>query len=272
MLKPEVFKAYDIRGVYGVDWDAAGAALVTRAFIEKFSIKQLVLGWDMRVSSPEMVGAIEVAAVAAGAHVVKVGQVTTPMLYFATAGYSGNGGGIMVTASHNTGEWNGMKLLLGDGMPVGETSGLPDVKSRALAGEFVDAAADGSAESRDVLADYLRKVLSMVSLSAGTPLSVVIDCGNGMAGASIRQLLERLPLITAHLMYETPDGTFPHHEANPLKESTITTLKQEVVARGAACGIAFDGDGDRIGFVDERGALVSGDALTGLVGSELLQH
>ncbi|MCX6780605.1 MAG: phosphomannomutase/phosphoglucomutase [Candidatus Magasanikbacteria bacterium] len=271
MLNPKVFKAYDIRGVYGVDWDAAGAALIARAFIEKFEIKQLVLGWDMRVSSPEMVAAIETAAVEMGVHLVKVGLVTTPVLYFATIGISGNDGGIMVTASHNTGEWNGMKFLLGDGTPVGEASGLLDVKELALRGEFKNAAAVGTVETRDVIENCFDVLFSKVTFDASKPVSVVIDCGNGMEGAVIHQLLARIPSVSAHVMYDTPDGTFPHHEANPLKEETLEDLRHEVVARGAAVGIAFDGDGDRIGFVDERGVQVSGDVLTGLIACELLK-
>ncbi len=270
MLQPKVFKAYDVRGIYGVDWDASGAALITRSFIEQFDLKQIVLGWDMRVSSLEMVAAIESAAVAAGVRVVKVGLVTTPVLYFATAGYAGNDGGIMVTASHNTGEWNGMKLLLGNGMPVGEASGLLEIKERALQGEFIDAATAGSIETHEVLEDCFDKVFSIISLDPTKPISVVIDCGNGMEGAVIHRLLARLPMIAAHVMYDTPDGTFPHHEANPLKSETLVDLEKEVVARGAMMGIAFDGDGDRVGFVDERGHEVSADVLVALVARELL--
>jgi len=271
MLQSHIFKAYDVRGVYGIDWDAAGAAVIARAFIEEFSIKTLVLGWDMRVSSPEIVAAIEVAAIEAGVRLIKVGQVTTPVLYFATAGYPGMDGGIMVTASHNTGEWNGMKLLQGSGMPIGQASGLEAIKARALAGEFVASAELGTAESRDVLNDCLDKIFSMATLDESKPLSVVIDCGNGMEGATIHQMLARLPEVSAHVMYDTPDGMFPNHEANPLKEETLDALKREVIERGAAVGLAFDGDGDRVGFVDERGKMVSGDVLTGLVARELLK-
>ena len=271
MLLPKVFKAYDVRGVYGVDWDADGAAQIARAFIEQFSLKTVVLGWDMRVSSPEMVVAIEAVARDAGVKLVKVGCVTTPILYFATAGYEGNDGGIMITASHNTGEWNGMKMLLGNGMPVGEASGLLEIKARALAGDFVSAPEAGTTQDREVFDDCLDKIFSMVSLDELKPLSVVIDCGNGMEGAVIRKLLARVPMVSAHVMYETPDGMFPNHEANPLKEETLEALKHEVVSRGAAVGLAFDGDGDRVGFVDELGHMVSGDVLTGLIGQELLR-
>lgn len=271
MLLPKVFKAYDVRGVYGVEWDASGAAQIARAFIEHFGLKTLVLGWDMRVSSPEMVAAIETAAMDAGVKLVKVGSVTTPILYFATAGYEGNDGGIMITASHNTGEWNGMKMLLGNGMPVGEASGLLDIKARALAGEFGVSQGCGTAQSREVVDDCFDKIFSLVSLDESKKLTAVIDCGNGMEGSVIQRFLARIPMISAHIMYEMPDGSFPNHEANPLKEETLTVLKQEVVSRGAAMGVAFDGDGDRIGFVDERGRMVGGDVITGLIGQELLR-
>lgn len=271
MLLPKVFKAYDVRGVYGEEWDAAGAAQIARAFIEHFDIKTLVLGWDMRVSSPEMVEAIEVAAVSSGVKLIKVGCVTTPILYFATAGYEGNDGGIMITASHNTGEWNGMKMLLGNGMPVGEASGLLEIKTRALAEDFAPETTVGTVENREVVEECLDKIFSMVSLDDSKPLSIVVDCGNGMEGAVIHKLLARIPMISAHVMYETPDGTFPNHEANPLKEKTLEALKHEVVSRGASVGLAFDGDGDRVGFVDELGNMIGGDVLTGLIGQELLR-
>ena len=280
MLQSHVFKAYDIRGVYGVEWDAAGAAQIARAFIQHFGIKKLVLGWDMRVSSPVIVAEIERAAVAAGAHVIKVGEVTTPVLYFATAGFEGNDGGIMVTASHNTGEWNGMKLLLGSGAPVGETSGLAEIKALAMGtmavvahdeSDGADAAPTGSVEQRDVIEACYAKIFSLIPLNADKQISIVIDCGNGMAGATIHKLLARLPFVTAHIMFDNPDGAFPNHEANPLKEETLDDLKREVVARGAQLGIAFDGDGDRVGFVDEEGRMIGGDVMTGLIGVELLK-
>ena len=173
MLLPKVFKAYDVRGVYGEEWDAAGAAQIARAFIEHFDIKTLVLGWDMRVSSPEMVEAIEVAAVSSGVKLIKVGCVTTPILYFATAGYEGNDGGIMITASHNTGEWNGMKMLLGNGMPVGEASGLLEIKTRALAGDFALETTAGTVENKEVVEECLDKIFSMVSLDLKRSLSFV---------------------------------------------------------------------------------------------------
>lgn len=269
MLNPQVFKAYDIRGIYGTEWDAAGAGLIARAFVEEFKLKTVVLGWDMRISSPEMVATIEEAVLAAGARLIKVGEVTTPILYYATAGLPGNDGGIMVTASHNTGEWNGMKMLLGDGAPVGETSGLQQIKERALAGEFVDAARRGSVGSRLVIDSCFDQITSLVKLDDAQPLSVVIDCGNGMAGATIHQLLARYPAMQARVLYDTPDGTFPHHEANPLKEETLADLKKAVLDAGADFGAAYDGDGDRIGFVDENGAMVGGDVMTGLIGAEI---
>ncbi len=162
-------------------------------------------------------------------------------------------------------------MLLGNGMPIGEASGLVEIKARAMAGEFVAGRAPGSVESREIISECFDKVFSMASLDAAIPLSVVIDCGNGMEGAVIHQLLARMPMVTAHVMYDTPDGMFPNHEANPLKEETLEAVKREVLARGAAVGIAFDGDGDRVGFVDEKGQMVGADVLTGLVARELLK-
>ncbi len=270
MLQKSIFKAYDVRGVYGHDWDAAGAAAVARAFVEQFGLRTVVLGWDMRVSSSAIVMAIEAALIASGVQVIKVGQVTTPILYFATAHYDGRDGGIMVTASHNTGEWNGMKFCLNDGMPVGETNGLREIKERAVAGVFTDRAG-GSVAIQEVIDSALSFVVHKAAMDRA-PILVVIDCGNGMEGATIKNLLARVPQVQAYILYDTPDGTFPHHEANPLKEETLAEVKREVLARGAALGIAFDGDGDRVGFVDERGQMIGGDVMTGLIGQELLKQ
>jgi phosphomannomutase len=129
----------------------------------------------------------------------------------------------------------------------------------------------GTVENREVVEECLDKIFSMVSLDDSKRLSIVVDCGNGMEGAVIHKLLARIPMISAHVMYETPDGTFPNHEANPLKEKTLEALKHEVVSRGASVGLAFDGDGDRVGFVDELGNMIGGDVLTGLIGQELLR-
>lgn len=270
MLNPSVFKAYDVRGVYGVDWDADGAALVARAFVEKFGLKSVALGWDMRASSPAMVAAVEKILVDAGVRVIKIGEVTTPTLYFAVAHYADRDGGIMITASHNTGEWNGMKLCLGEGMPVGESSGLLDIKELALKGLFSHSVISGTVETVDAVEACLDYVVGLVPL-APEPISVVIDCGNGMEGATVKKLLSRLPHVQAHLMFADPDGSFPNHEANPLKESTLADLKREVRERGAAFGVAFDGDGDRVGFVDETGAMVGGDVMTALAAQALLK-
>lgn len=269
MLQPHIFKAYDVRGVFDRDWDATGAAAVARAFAQHFHLCTVVLGWDMRVSSDEMVAAIEQALIASGVRVISVGRVTTPILYFATAHYGDRDGGIMVTASHNTGEWNGMKFCLSDGMPVGESNGLKEVATLALRGEFVDVGG-GMAQHQEVIEDARATVVRAGTLT-GTSISVVIDCGNGMEGATIHKLLARVPQIQAHVLYDTPDGSFPHHEANPLKEETLADLKREVVSFGAALGVAFDGDGDRIGFVDEQGAMVSGDVMTALIAAQLLK-
>lgn len=271
MLTAKIFKAYDVRGVYGVDWDAAGAGLVARAFVEEFKLKTVCVGWDMRESCGPMVAEIVAACTAAGVNVVRVGRVTTPMLYAAAAHYGEHDGGIMVTASHNTGEWNGMKLLLSDGMPVGEASGLPAIKERALAGNFLDATLAGTARDLDIRETYFQKIFSLVNLDPTKKISTVIDCGNGMAGETVHEFLQKIPMVSAEVLYDTPDGSFPSHEANPLKEETLAELKRQVVARGAALGIAFDGDADRVGFVDETGVVISGDVMIGLVGVELLR-
>lgn len=272
LLNEQIFRAYDVRGVVGRDWDAGGAELVARAFFEFTGARQVVLGWDMRASSEELVAAVERAALAAGITLVKVGRVTTPELYFATANYPGNDAGLMITASHNTGEWNGFKMLRGDGAPIGENSGMTEIKALALAGNFLPAVGNGKIVNKNVLADYLQKVLGMCPLDYTRPLRVVVDYGNGMGAVTNRPLLSALPMVETATMFADPDGSFPNHEANPLKTETLAELQEKVRGHQADFGVAFDGDADRVGFVDETGAVVGGDALTGLIGEQLLKE
>ncbi|HZO48918.1 MAG TPA: phosphomannomutase/phosphoglucomutase [Gaiellaceae bacterium] len=267
MLDPEVFKAYDVRGVHGVELDEDGAYRIGRAYVEHFEPRTIAVGRDMRVSSETMAAAAIEGAADAGADVLDIGLVGTEMLYYAV-GELGLDGGICVTASHNPKEYTGMKIVRRGALPVGGDSGLRDVRDRALAG-FGPPGRRGEVRSHDVWPGYVDKVLSFVDVSALRPLEVVIDAANGMAGAMLPPVLERLPVEAVRCFFE-PDGTFPNHEPNPLLPENREFIVARTRAEGADLGVAFDGDADRCFFVDDAGEFVPGDFVTALLAQAVL--
>ena len=269
-LDPSAFKAYDVRGVYPSELDEEGAYAIGRAYAEHFEPKRVAVGRDMRLSSPTVAESLTRGILAAGAHVVDVGMVGTEMLYFAV-GDLGLDGGIAVTASHNPKEYTGMKIVRRGALPVGGESGLLDVRERALAISGHDRGqAPTVAERADVYPAFVDKVLSFVDPSAVRPLRVVIDAANGMAGAMLPPLLERLPLEPVRCFFE-PDGSFPNHEPNPLLPENREFIVAKVLEEEAELGIAFDGDADRCFFVDDTGEFVPGDFVTALLAESMLE-
>jgi len=269
-LDPKVFKAYDVRGLYPSELDEEGAYAIGRAYGEHFEPKRIAVGRDMRLSSPSMAQAVTRGAVDAGVDVMDIGLVGTEMVYFAV-GELGLEGGIAVTASHNPKEYTGMKIVRRGALPVGEDSGLLDVRDRALAlsgpvrGQTPDVA-----RKHDIYPAFVEKVLSFVDLAAMKPLRVVVDAANGMAGAMLPPLLERLPVEAVRCYFE-PDGSFPNHEPNPLLEENRAFIVAKVKEEGADLGIAFDGDADRCFFVDDTGEFVPGDFVTALLAASMLE-
>jgi phosphomannomutase len=270
VLDPDVFKAYDVRGIYPGQLDEAGAEAIGRAYVEQFEPRRMAVGRDMRLSSPAMQEALMRGATAAGATVLDLGLVGTEMVYFAV-GSLGLEGGIMVTASHNPKEYTGMKLVRRGALPVGGESGLLDVRDRALASdELSQARPKGSVEAYDIWPAYVERVLSFVDVEAIKPLRVVIDAANGMAGAILPPVLERLPVETVRCFFE-PDGSFPNHEPNPLLPENREFIVAKTLEEGADLGVAFDGDADRCFFVDDTGEFVPGDFVTGLFAESVLE-
>ena len=269
-LDPKVFKAYDVRGLYPSELDEEGAYAIGRAYGEHFEPKRIAVGRDMRLSSPSMAQAVTRGAVDAGVDVMDIGLVGTEMVYFAV-GELGLDGGIAVTASHNPKEYTGMKIVRRGALPVGGDSGLLDVRDRALAlsgpvrGQTPDVA-----RKHDIYPAFVEKVLSFVDLAAMKPLRVVVDAANGMAGAMLPPLLERLPVEAVRCYFE-PDGSFPNHEPNPLLEENRAFIVAKVKEEGADLGIAFDGDADRCFFVDDTGEFVPGDFVTALLAASMLE-
>jgi phosphomannomutase len=274
VLDPKVFKAYDVRGIYPDELDEAGAEAIGRAYVEQFEPRRMAVGRDMRLSSAAMQEALMRGAAAAGADVLDLGLVGTEMVYFAV-GSLGLEGGAMVTASHNPKQYTGMKLVRRGALPVGGESGLLDVRDRAMAepdtaGSSYRTRPEGTVEQHDIWPAYVDRVLSFVEVPAIKPLKVVIDAANGMAGAMLPPVLERLPVKAVRCYFE-PDGTFPHHEPNPLLPENREFIVRKTLEEGADLGVAFDGDGDRCFFVDDTGEFVPGDFVTALFAGSVLE-
>jgi phosphomannomutase len=267
VLDPKIFKAYDVRGLYGEDLDEDGAYAIGRAYVDEFAPTRIAVGRDMRVHAPAMAAAVIRGAVDAGADVLDIGMVGTEMLYF-TVGDLGLDGGIAVTASHNPKEYTGMKIVRGGALPVGGESGLLQVRDRALAG-FGDPRGGGTVEELDVYPRFVERVLSLVDVDAIRPLRVVIDAANGMAGAMLPPVLERLPIDAVRYYFE-PDGTFPNHEPNPLLPENREFIIRATRDEHADLGVAYDGDADRCFFVDDGGEFVPGDFVTALLAESIL--
>lgn len=270
----QIVKAYDVRGVVPTQWDETLAELFGAAFAEITGADAIVTGHDMRPSSPGLSGAFARGAAARGADVTEIGLCSTDELYFASGALGLPGA--MFTASHNPAQYNGIKMCRAGAAPVGQDTGLAEI--RALVERWSDegapepAAAPGTVTRRDVLGDYAAHLRGLVDLSGIRPLKVVVDAGNGMGGHTVPTVFEGLPLELDAMYFEL-DGSFPNHEANPLDPKNIVDLQARVRERGADLGLAFDGDADRCFVVDENGDPVSPSAITALVAArELAKH
>jgi phosphomannomutase len=269
VLAPNVFKAYDVRGLYPSELDEEGAYAIGRAYVEHFEPRRIAIGRDMRISSPAMARATIEGAADGGADVLELGMVGTEMLYFAV-GELALDGGICVTASHNPKDYTGMKIVRRGALPVGGDSGLLEIRDRAAAGVAASRGQSaGRVEEYDVWPGFVERVFSFVDLDAIRPLRVVIDAANGMAGAMLPPVLERLPIDAVRCYFE-PDGTFPNHEPNPLLPENREFIVSKVTEERADLGVAFDGDADRCFFVDDTGEFVPGDFVTALLAESIL--
>jgi phosphomannomutase len=272
-------KAYDVRGTVPdqINPDVARAfgAATVRVLRGEGPVPSVVIGHDMRPSSPDLAQAFAAGAASEGVDVIIAGLGSTDMLYFAAGQL--NMPGAMFTASHNPARYNGIKLCRAGAKPIGLETGLADIRDVAQAlldGTTSGGDGAGTIERRDLLADYAAYLRGLVDLSGIRPLSVVVDAGNGMAGYTVPavlgdQVLDRLPLLIEPLYFEL-DGTFPNHEANPLEPANIVDLQRAVREHGADLGLAFDGDADRCFVVDEHGDPVSPSAITALVATREL--
>jgi phosphomannomutase len=268
-MNPSIFKAYDVRGVYPTEVDAATARGIGRAFVAYLDARRIAVSRDMRLSSPELAAAFIEGARQQGADVVDYGLMGTDMLYYAVA-HDRLDGGAQITASHNSKEYNGMKLVRREAFPLSGDAGISDIRDMLLGGTVPPpAAAPGSLATRDILEGYIERVLSLIDPRAIEPFDVVLDAGNGMAGLIAPPLFDALPCRTIRLCFEV-DGTFPNHEANPLIEENRRDIVERVVADGADIGIAWDGDADRCFFIDGSGEFIAGDFITALLAEAFL--
>ena len=261
-----IFKAYDIRGLVDVEIDVDFAFATGVAFARFLQIERepgtIVIGEDMRPSSPLLADAFSAGATSLGMDVIRIGLASTDMLYFA----SGKLGlpGAMFTASHNPAEYNGIKLCLSDARPVGKESGLVTIENFVREGSPIALRNVGVEKQRNMLEEYVDHLLTLVDIKNIRPLKIIVDAGNGMAGHTAPAIFARLNCEVIPMYFEL-DGTFPNHEANPLDESTLRDLKQAMIDQKADLGLAFDGDADRCFLVDERGVAVNPSALTALI-------
>lgn len=264
------FKAYDVRGIYGKDVDEALAYKIGKAFVQYIKAKNVVVGRDMRQSSAPLSKSLIDGLTDAGADVIDIGLASTDMLYFASIDL-GTDGAIMVTASHNPKQYNGLKFTRRNAVPIGIDSGLADIETLVRSGDLAEASVKGKYQKVELLDKFIKFMHSFVKPSELKPLSVVIDAGNGMGGMVMPKLLQGSPLKVTPMFYEL-DGNFPNHEANPLEEQNRVALEAKVKEVGADIGVGLDGDADRAFFVDGKGKFCSGDFILGLLAKQVLKQ
>lgn len=264
-----IFKAYDVRGVVPDELNEDVARRIGAAFARWAGAPRVALGRDCRPSSPSLAAALIEGITSRGVDVVDLGLAATDLLYFASG--SLDVPGVMITASHNPPRYNGLKFCLAGAKPVGQDTGLAEIRELAERDDHPPAERRGSVERRDLLDAYTEHVLSFVDPASFRPLTVVVDTANGMGGLVVPKVFARLPVTLVHL-YPELDGTFPNHPADPIDPENQRDLKREVLARGADIGLAFDGDADRVFVVDERAEGVSGSEITALVAIAMLER
>ena len=264
----QVIKAYDVRGLVGsqLTEDLAYAAGTAFALFVS-DARSVVIGEDMRPSSPSLASAFADGVMDQGIDVVRIGLASTDQLYFASGFLDVPGA--MFTASHNPAAYNGIKLCRAGAAPVGKESGLTQIREQILGSAPPLASHRGSARHQDLLTEYAHHLLSLVDLSQMRPLKIVVDAGNGMGGHTVPTVFASLPITLTPLFFEL-DGSFPHHEANPIEPANMRDLQSAVIKAGADIGLAFDGDADRCFIVDERGEIVSPSTLTALIAAREL--
>jgi len=268
-IPEQIFKAYDIRGLVNGELEPEVVEAIGRAYVVLTGAKNIAIGYDMRPESPDMVEHLTRGVNAMGSNVVNIGLCSSPMLYYAVGMHDEIDGGLMVTASHNPAGWNGIKLSRGDVSPIGTGSGMEELKQLVIDGNFVDAEERGISSTLGTKEEYLDAIFNFVGDVDVSGMKLVADAANGMVGMLLPDMQKRLGTTIGELYWDL-DGTFPNHEANPIKHETLVDLQKKVVDEDATLGLAYDADGDRIGLIDEKGQIVAGDSIVMLVAREML--
>lgn len=270
VLDPSIFRDYDIRAVVPDQLNAEGVKVITAAITEVLQPKSVQLGHDMRVSSPELYQSMKNTFLSLGVNVVELGLISTDMLYFAAGKYEEDLA-IVISASHNPANYNGIKIVKQGAVGVGKDSGLAAIKEAALRFKEINVIENkGHANQREIMSEYVQHVFSFIDVSSLRDFKVVIDAGNGMAGHFMPQIEKKIPWEVEHLYYEL-DGNFPNHQPSPLEEKNMQDTVNKVRETNADFGMAFDGDGDRVFMVDETGRIVSATLMTGIIAKALLE-
>jgi phosphomannomutase len=268
-ISPSIFKAYDVRGLYPAEINEDAARQIGRAFVAYLKARRIAVSRDMRVSSPALAAAFIDGALSQGADVVDFGLAATDMLYFAVVRGAFEGGA-QITASHNPGEYNGIKMVRREAFPLSGDAGIGEIREM-IARDRIPApeSPPGRLETSAVLDEYIDTVMSFIDPDLIKPFNVVLDAGSGMAGLVAPRLFDRLPCRTTRLCFDV-DGTFPNHEANPLIEENRRDIVARVKQDQADIGIAWDGDADRCFFIDGSGEFIAGDFITALLAEAFL--
>jgi phosphomannomutase len=268
-MDPSIFKAYDVRALYPQELDEATARQIGSGFVSYLKAKRIAVSRDMRLSSPSLAEAFIGGALAQGADIVDCGLMATDMLYYVVA-TDALDGGAQITASHNPPQYNGIKMVRAEALPLSGDAGLGEIRDMIQSGTLpAPAARPGTRTGRDILDAYIRHVFSFIDTSVIKPFKCVLDAGNGMAGLVAPKIFAALPCRVIPMCMEV-DGRFPNHEANPLVEANRAHIVERVVSEKADVGIAWDGDADRCFFIDGTGEFVSGDFITALLAEAFL--
>ena len=262
-----IFKAYDVRGIYPDEINEGIAKRIGNAFVRFTGASTVVVGYDMRPSSVPLSQAFIEGATLAGADVVNVGLASTDLVYFAAGTLDAPAA--MFTASHNPAQYNGVKLCRAGAAPVGESTGLVQIKEAVASGLLERAEESGQVREQDMLSAFAEHVRSFADLSVLRPLKIVADTANGMGGLVVPRVFERLP-FELEVLFGELDGTFPNHPADPIQAENLVSLRARVLETGADLGLAFDGDADRVFLVDNEGEPVSGSTTTAIVAKTML--
>jgi phosphomannomutase len=269
-VDPGIFKSYDVRGIYPAELDDDVAYGIGRCFVPMLGAHRIVIGRDMRPSGERLFQALARGATEAGADVLDIGMVSTDGLYFGVGKYDFDGG-VMITASHNPANYNGMKFTRSQAQPISLDSGLAEIRDRLVDGTLPPPSdRAGSVSHRNILDDFAEHCLSFIDRWKVRPLRIAIDAGNGMAGETIPHVFKHLPCEVVPLFFEL-DGSFPNHPASPIEPENMADLQAAVKRHSCDVGVAFDGDADRMFIVDEKAGLIDGSTVTALVALNTLK-